>query len=71
MYKTIIKDISSYEYVNILIFVCLIGQGKMQISQGKIREKSGNFDILCEWQPKKTKPTIFYTSKNLLDNFIL
>ena len=33
----------SYEYVNILIFVCLIGQGKMQISQGKVREKSGNF----------------------------
>ena len=23
----------------------------MQISQGKVREKSGNFDILCEWQP--------------------
>ena len=20
-------------------------------SQGKVREKSGNFDILCEWQP--------------------
>ena len=25
--------------------------GKMQISQGKVREKSGDFDILCEWQP--------------------
>ena len=25
--------------------------GKMKISQGKVREKSGNFDILCEWQP--------------------
>ena len=25
--------------------------GKIQISQGKVREKSGNFDILCEWQP--------------------
>ena len=24
---------------------------KMQISQGKVREKSENFDILCEWQP--------------------
>ena len=23
----------------------------MQPSQGKVREKSGNFDILCEWQP--------------------
>ena len=23
----------------------------MKISQGKVREKSGNFDILCEWQP--------------------
>ena len=32
------KDISLYESVNILIFVCLIGQGKMQISQGKVRE---------------------------------
>ena len=26
----------------------------MQISQGKVREKSGKFDILCEWQPCNT-----------------
>ena len=25
----------------------------MEISQGKVREKSGNFDIMCEWQPCK------------------
>ena len=29
------NDYSSYEYINILIFECLIGQGKMQI---RVRE---------------------------------
>ena len=39
----------------VLIFVCLIGQGKMEIL------KSGNFDILCEWQPR---PVIKYSAGN-------
>ena len=25
--------------------------GKNADKSGKVREKSGNFDILCEWQP--------------------
>ena len=33
----------SYTYISYLF-----GQGKVEISKGKVREKSGNFDILCE-----------------------
>ena len=29
----------------------LSGQGKIKLSQGKVREKSGNFENLYEWQP--------------------
>ena len=36
----------TYTYISYLF-----GQGKVEISQGKVREKSGNFDILCDRQP--------------------
>ena len=48
MHTMIIKI---YNHTNTYIFDCLSGQGKIEISQGKNREKSVNFDILCEWQP--------------------
>ena len=38
------------------MFVHFIGQGKMEMSQGKVRDKSGNFDILCEWQSCLMRP---------------
>ena len=28
----------TYKYIHVLIFLCLIGQGEMEISQGKVRE---------------------------------
>ena len=27
------------------LFLCLSGQGKLKLGQGKVREKSGNFEI--------------------------
>ena len=63
------SDIYSYKLVHFLIFVCLIGQRKSKISQGKVGEKSGNFDILYEWQPRINIHAIAYYHYNSIIEF--
>ena len=38
-------------HMKLLYSMPLFGQGKLNLSQGKVSEKSGNFEILIEWQP--------------------
>ena len=44
----------------ISIGINLSGQGKIKLSQGKIGEKSGNFENLYEWQPCMYSVYIIY-----------
>ena len=46
-----IIKIFNHTYTYVLILDYLSGQGKMEISQGKVGEKSENFVFLYEWQP--------------------